>query len=227
MQARSSKRKSEILAAARRLLLERGFEGMTIAMVARSAKASVGSVTHFFETKERLAESVAEEVSEEIAAEAQTALRSGRNVEQAVRNLIAAALGWAQKFPRYRELVGYAGQGGAAPVQAGLQRRLEKVLADWTRTLTSERPVAVLSSAELFAVVLAPAMCDTSDPILRSPIGATQNWGDLISRVAIRAVLPAEPKAGKATKSSRARGRQPDLFRGVLDREPPQRPKQR
>jgi AcrR family transcriptional regulator len=226
MQVRSSIRQSEILTAARRLLLERGFDGMTVAMVAEKAGASVGSVTYFFKTKEGIAAAVAVEVIDAIAMHAQAALRGGgRNVEQSVRSLVAAALAWPKKFPRYQELAAYAmprSTKGTHSIRRGMQPRLETVLADWARPLILDGSVAALSSAELFALVLAPTMCDTSGPVVQFPMGAAHDWADRVGSAAIRAIQPAKPKVGKAPKPPTTSA-PPDLFGNVLDRQRPPR----
>ena len=224
MQARSSVRKSEILTAARRLLLERGYEGMTVAMVAEKAGASLGSVTHFFKTKEAIAAAVADEVIAAIATGAQAALGAGRNIEQSVGNLVAAALAWPKKFPGYRELTPYAVRQykpGKRQGRRGVQARLEALLAEWARPMILEGKIAVLSSAELFALVLAPAMCDTSGPVAGSPTDAP-GWTEVVSSAALKAIKP-DAKARKSGKSSAATSA-PDLFGGALDRQPPPGP---
>jgi AcrR family transcriptional regulator len=220
MQARSSIRQSDILIAARRLLLERGFERMTVAMVAKNAGASLGSVTHFFKTKERIAAAVANQVIEAIASDAQTALHDGgRNLEQSIRSLIAAALAWPKKFPRYRELVAYDlshTPSGTRSVPKGMQARLETLLADWARPRILDGSVVALSSAELFAIVLGPALCDISGPVVRFPTDGSLNWADFLGWTAIRAIRPAKQKAGRLGEQLLTQAGQPDLFGGAL-----------
>jgi hypothetical protein len=86
----------------------------------------------------------------------------------------------------------------------------------------SDKSVAALSSAELFAVMLAPALCDTSAPVVRSPTDATGHWAEVVGLAATRTILPGEQKGAKAARPSGTAARQPDLFGGVLDREQPQ-----
>ena len=220
MQARSSIRQSDILIAARRLLLERGFQGMTVAMVAKKAGASLGSVTHFFRTKEGIAAAVADQIIEAIATDAQTALHDGgRNLEQSIRSLIAAALAWPKKFPRYRELVAYAvpqAPSGTRSVPEGMQPRLESLLADWARPRILEGSVVAFSSAELFAIVLGPALCDISEPVVRFPTDGSLDWADFLSWTAIRAIRPAKQKTGRLGEQLLTAAPQADLFSGAL-----------
>src|SRR5690348_13959191 len=108
VQARSIARKQKILKAARELLSEQGYEGMTFTKVSKRARSAVGSITHFCKTKDGLAADVAEEIIQAIAADARAALlRHSGNVERAVRALVGAASVWSEKFPHYRRLVGY------------------------------------------------------------------------------------------------------------------------
>jgi AcrR family transcriptional regulator len=215
MQARSSVRKSQILTAARRLLLECGYEKMTVEMMAKEARASVGSVTYFFRTKHAVAAAVAVEVIEAIAMEAKVALRSGGDkFEDSIRYLVTAALAWPKKFPGYGELAAYAmtrSMDGTRSIGRGLQPRLETILADWARPFISGRSIAALSSAELFALVLAPAMCGTSGPIARFTTAAAHDWAERVSAAAIGALQPAKQRVRK-TASPPKGADHPDLF---------------
>lgn len=215
MQARSAVRKSQILSAARRLLVERGYEKMTVEMVAKEAGAALGSVTHFFKTKEGIAAAVADEVVAAVALDAKAALRSGGDhVEQSTRYLVTAALAWPTKFPGYRELAVYASPvrpKTAASTRRGLQRQLERILADWVQPLLLQKQVVALSSAELFALLLAPAMTDVAAPVVRPPTRAMQDWAEVIVWAAMNAIKPAKRKTGVSPKPPKSGGL-PDLF---------------
>jgi AcrR family transcriptional regulator len=221
-QARSAARKREIVRAAHALLIEDGLQGMTMAKVAKRSRSAIGSILHFYKTKDALVASVAEEVIDAVAADAAAALRDrDAEVAPAVRSLLAACTKWPQRFPHYRRLAGYIeSDWGTAngPPARGLQARLERVLADWAR-----RPIAVgrmlpLSSAQLYAILIAPAICETADAVAPAPGKQEIEWIDVLASAALKAIVlrtngGGAPKRKAGSTAELGPKGQDDLFR--------------
>jgi AcrR family transcriptional regulator len=220
-QARSAARKREILRAARALLIEDGLRGMTMAKVAKLSRSATGSILHFYKTKEALVASVAEEAICTVAADAEAALHShDAEVAPAVRSLLTACSKWPQRFPHYRRLAGYVEPDrGAAngPPARGLQARLERVLADWARRPIAVGRVVPLSSAQLYAILIAPALCETADAVVPAPGKQEVEWIDFLASAALKAIVPqtngggAPKRRAGSTTEVRPEG-QSDLF---------------
>jgi AcrR family transcriptional regulator len=205
MHAQSVGRRQEILKAAEALLIEQGYERMTIKTVAERAGAAVGSITHAYKTKEALAAAVAKDLIEKLVADAEEALKGhDTDVEQAVRSLVAACSKWPERFRHYRVLVDYLEYGQRVVVgekPETLQGRLERVLSDWARMHIQEGRIALLSSAQLFAVMIAPAICDVRFPVTRLPIKSNVNWTDLLSRAALIVLQSPNKKSRKKMRT--------------------------
>lgn len=208
-QARSIARKREIVAAARVLLIKHGRERMTLADVAKKSGAATGSIMHFYKTKDGLAAAVAEEVIGAIVADAAAALEGhDLEVEPAVRSLLTACSRWPQRFPHYLRLARYieadppeAGEPGAQ----GLQLRLETVLAVWARPLIAVRRVTPLSSAELYAVLIAPVLCDTAQAVVPALGERDTEWIDILSSAALKAIVPQKDAGGAPNSKAGSR----------------------
>jgi AcrR family transcriptional regulator len=214
MQRRSIARKQKILKAARELLVEEGYEGMTFAKVSKRSRSAVGSILHFYKTKRDLAAAVAEEIIEAIGSDAGAAL-SGHagNVERAVRTLIGAASRWEEKFPYYRRLIGYLDVGASSGGSPGwLETRLHRILADWSGPLIRLRAINALSRAQLYALVLAPVLCGAA-PEAERKIGGTE-WLELLSDLAVRGITPRDSvqKRSSAKPAKLAKANARDLF---------------
>src|ERR1700688_1587073 len=103
---RDPDRRNRILKAAAALFFEHGFDGTTLIEVSKASRAAVGSITHFFGDKSALAAYVHDDLLGDLAADAETALGGhGTDVEAAIRALVAACLGWKEKFPPHRRLI--------------------------------------------------------------------------------------------------------------------------
>jgi AcrR family transcriptional regulator len=222
-QARSGARRREILKAARALLIEHGLPGMTMAKVAKQSRSAIGSILHFYKTKDALAAAVADEVISAIADDAEQALHGyNSEVAPAVRSLLAACSKWPQRFPHYRRLAGYVEPDrGGANGPLGLQVRLERVLADWARRLTVVGRVVPLSSAQLYAILVAPAICDTTEAIVPAPGKQEMEWIDFLASAALKAIVPqtsggGAPKRKAGSTAELGPKGQDDLFRGSL-----------
>ena len=108
MQARSAGRRQEILKAAQALLIQQGYERMTIKAVAERAGAAAGSITHAYKTKDALATAVAKDLIDKLVADADAALKGhDTDVDWAVRTVIRACSEWPEKFRHYSALIGY------------------------------------------------------------------------------------------------------------------------
>jgi AcrR family transcriptional regulator len=219
MQARSVGRKQEILEAARVLLIEQGYDRMTFKSVAELSGAAVGSITNFFKTKEALAAAVAKEMNDKLVADAEASLeRHGTDVDPAVRSLITACSRWPQKFPHCHQLARYADaeqQPAKKSSSPGLQARLESVLAAWARSLIAANRLVPLSSSELYAILIAPAACDTTRPINTAPANRRIDWVDFLASVAIHAIAVQQhgPKQrARSPAHDRPSAGPPDLF---------------
>jgi AcrR family transcriptional regulator len=213
MRTRSVGRRQEILDAAQALLIGEGYERMTIKKVAERAGAAVGSITHFYNTKQTLAAAVAKDLIDKLAADAEAALKGhDTDVGRAVQSIVGACSNWPQKFRRYRDLVVYVEFGqrvleGERP--DSLQGRLERVLASWARTLIQNGKIAPLTSAQLYDVIIAPAICDVRFPVTRPSTKSNIDWIDLLSRAALVALQPPETKSGRKGKVEPAIGSPP------------------
>jgi hypothetical protein len=147
---------------------------------------------------------LAEEMIEAVAAQAQATLQGhDHDVEKAIRSLLTASSEWPQKFSQYRRLTGYLEVGRLLAHGAraeGLQPRLEKLLAAWARPLVPLGRVAALSSAELYAVILAPAVCDTTCPVSLAPGKSGGDWLEFLSSAAVNAIVPPKKKRKPKTE---------------------------
>jgi AcrR family transcriptional regulator len=206
--ARSKARKREILNVARTLLIERGLNGTSIAEVANRSGAAVGSVTHFYKTKDALAAAVAEEVIGAVVADAEAALTGhDSDVERAVRSLLAACSRWPREFPHYQRLARYTESDPPmtdGPGAQGLQVRLEKVLVAWARPLIAAKRVVRLSSAQLYAILIAPVLSDTTNPA-EAPHGKQDDWIGFLSSAALKAIVPQDNAAGAPKRKTGSR----------------------
>ncbi|MFZ0693435.1 MAG: hypothetical protein WAN51_04670, partial [Alphaproteobacteria bacterium] len=83
----------------------------------------------------------------------------------------------------------------------GLQDRLAKVLAEWANKLGPKR-VARLSPSQLYAVVLAPAMCATA-PVASPPSDEHEDaieWLTVLTVAALTAITPPKNKPKPPSK---------------------------
>jgi AcrR family transcriptional regulator len=180
-------KRRRILEAAETLFSDQGVERTSLRQVGKTAGAAVGSITHFFGKKPELAVAVLGNVVDRLAADAERAL-NGQNTAVAVdiRTLLSACLKWPQVFPHYRQLIGsleaYASAEGQG-THGRLQDRLANVLAKWAEKRRRETVIR-LSGSQLYAVVLAPAMCRTGSG------AGPMEWLDVLTAAALAAIIP-------------------------------------
>lgn len=162
MQARSIQRKEAILIAAQELLIQQGYEATTFKKVAKRARSVVGSVINFYGTKASLMAAVADQILGAIATEVDGILQThDADVERAVPAIVAAAITWRKKFPEYRRLLACLDASARCKDSEaqGLQSRLEPILDVWSERLFKLGRIRSLSAAQLYAVLVAPALC--------------------------------------------------------------------
>lgn len=190
-------KRRRILRAAETLFCDQGVERTSLRQVGKAAGAAVGSITHFFGKKPQLAAAVLNDVVGRLATDAERAL-NGQDTTMAadIRSLLSACLKWPQAFPHYRQLISaldaYVTAEGQGP-RGSLQDRLATVLAKWA---DRRRPESVirLSGSQLYAVVLAPAMCRT-DPDIQ--------WLDVLTAAAVAAIMPPKTRTAHEIKEQR------------------------
>jgi AcrR family transcriptional regulator len=189
--------------AAEALLIEQGYERMTIKTVAERAGAAVGSITHAYKTKETLAAAVAKDLIEKLVADAEEALKGhDSDVGRAVRSIVGACSRWPEKFRHYRVLVDYVGFGQRVVVgekPESFQGRVERVLAGWARMLIQQGSIAPLSSAQLYAIMIAPAICEVRFPVTRPAVKSNVDWIEALSSAALTALQPPKRKPIRKT----------------------------
>lgn len=215
----SAAKRRRILQAAAALLAEQGFDGMTFAEVSKASGAAVGSIMHFFVDKAGLAAAVADDLASRLVADAERALRAahGQDVAAAISALLSAALHWPRKFPGHQRLIGMIA--AFTPAQAGIEQRLGQVLADWAEPLIRMGAVAPLSPTQLYAVILAPAICAAA-PV--APAGAKRQgpsieWRQILTSAALTAITPdTKSKRGAEDRAdAKARHRMKQLALSV------------
>jgi AcrR family transcriptional regulator len=203
-------KRERILKAAADLFIEHGFEGTTFIKVSAASGAAVGSITHFFGDKGELGACVYDGVVDDLAADAKTALRGhGNNVEAAIRALLAACLSWDEKFPHHRRLIRmleiYA-------LTSDRSRTVEppdslpKVLDEWASPLARKHIVPPLSPSQLYAVILAPAMCAVTPAAASAAAdvrASSIDWLTVLTRAATEALAAPRKKPGPPAPASR------------------------
>jgi AcrR family transcriptional regulator len=215
-----NKKCQRILQAATELFLDHGVDGTTLAMVGKASKTVVGTVRHFFGKKSQLAASVYDHMAGRLTEDARAALDSrDTDVAAAIRALLSACLKWPVNFPHYRRLIGMLDVYPSTKAQIRTDRvpeRLAKVLGDWAGELESNR-IARLSPSELYAVVLAPAMCATT-PVIGPPSDNDESsveWLEVLTAAALTAITPPNDKpqqpfqVGPAAEGRRQRSASP------------------
>jgi AcrR family transcriptional regulator len=198
-----------ILEVAERMFRERGVEGTILTGVAKASKAALGSVTHFFGSKPDLAAAVLDRVIGALAEEAKAALSPrGRSMEGNLRALQATCLEWPD---RHGSLIAMLEPYASAEWEGRstrLRDRLAPVLADWAGR-RSAAEVAELSPSQLYAVVLAPALCPAAPAIAGESKDAQTNgdrWLDILAAATMTAITPPARPAKVARQGATRQG---------------------
>jgi AcrR family transcriptional regulator len=204
-------KRGHILTAAATQLAKEGYDGMTLKQVSKASGAAVGSIVHFFKDKAGLVAAVADHLASELAADAGKALHAahGQDVAAAVGALLSAAAQWSKKFPDHQRLLSVIAAFTPPSAQGGMQRRLEQLLAGWAEPLIQMGAIAPLSSIQLYAVVLAPAICASGSTREKRP-DASIEWVQVLTAAALAGLSPATasksgPPHGAAAKTRRGK----------------------
>jgi AcrR family transcriptional regulator len=132
-QRKKQQTRALIADAARRLFAERGFEGVTVADVARAADVSEGTVFNYFRTKEDLFYSGMEVFEAELV-DAVRNRPSGESVLSAFRGFVLEGSGRLKVEGRADVIANAARVVGASPA---LQAREREVVEDTTNALAA------------------------------------------------------------------------------------------
>jgi AcrR family transcriptional regulator len=148
--------RAEILAAARQLFAERGFDRTTMRVIARRAGVDPALISHYFESKEALfLEAVELPIEPEVVLPAVVA-GDRRAVGERVARLLVTLLDEERARSRLTSLVRAA---ASEPAAAALVRELveSRVLAPIARALDSDEPElrASLASSQMVGLVMA------------------------------------------------------------------------
>jgi AcrR family transcriptional regulator len=191
---------ADVLAAAQALLLEQGFDALSMEQVRRRAGVSNGSLYHHYPTKGHLARAVYGQVLENYQSCVSNALHAAPGAQDGIRALVSAHIDWVlQSPPRARllsDLRAYTLVQGEEPVWSAANRRAFALLQQWIaghEALGSLRPMPFEA---WMAVVIGPVMqmterwCRQADPLV--PVDLRRH----LTRAAWLAVAatPVEPE---------------------------------
>lgn len=98
-------RRSQILTAARKLLLKRGFAGTSIGRIARAAELGVGTIYFYFESKEAIFIALQEEGLRLLAEKVQAAADTDPIVQ--LRGIALAYLHFSREHKDYFDIINY------------------------------------------------------------------------------------------------------------------------
>src|SRR6478609_5688823 len=99
VEASSEKRRQEIMAAALACFTAKGFSETTMSDIHERSGASMGSIYHHFESKERLGAALYLEGLKGIHTEIIRVLKRTNNPEKGIRELVRAYIAWFKKHP--------------------------------------------------------------------------------------------------------------------------------
>ncbi len=153
-----------------------------------------------------------------MADDAKVALHEHKaDIEAAIRALLAEVLSWPEQFPRElrlcRLLASYVTARGGRAVPS-LSERLALLLAAWAEPFIGRGLVIPLSSTQLYALILAPALSasvDAGATFAKAESGI--DWLELLSLNAIRAIqVPADKVKRRSPSPSQTVPNQASLF---------------
>jgi AcrR family transcriptional regulator len=139
---RRDRRRAEIVSAARRIVAERGLEGLTFAALEQRLEFTRGVATYHFRDKDELVREVLESALREIAAGTSLAVRSHASPENKLRALLKAqTLGFIERVEAGRVLLSFWGRLGSDPdfrrrnarLYAAYRRQTERLLREGMR----------------------------------------------------------------------------------------------
>src|SRR6266496_2831508 len=97
--ASSQRRQQEIMAAALDCFTARGFSETTMSDIQERSGASMGSIYHHFESKERLAAALYLEGLKSLHAELRRVVADTEQAESGIKGLVRAYVAWFQQNP--------------------------------------------------------------------------------------------------------------------------------
>ena len=218
--------RARIVDAATALFATHGFEATTFAMISDVSGAATGSIVHCFHDKATLAEIIyATAMGRLVKAIGRAFDRNPTDVAGTVQAAISACFSWANAHPEgetlLRVLHEYAGPNETACKRA----HLEPLIATWAQPLIRSGLLQPLEPAQLYAVMMAPALCGAaaSVTLLTEDQKPTVAWISLLSTAALAAVLPQNPRSrvtkaivGNVGDSTMVRANPASLLQGNL-----------
>jgi AcrR family transcriptional regulator len=208
--------RARILAAAARLFAVHGFTGTSFAMIGAACGVATGSIVHCFPDKAGLAGAVYRLALDRLAAFLARAIgRYPADVPGTIDALVSACFAWAAACPDDPVLIGrlaeHAGASAAAAQNVavqemdGPQTRLEPLLEAWAQPLIRAGLVQPLTPAQLYAVIIAPALCAVlaQPAIADRPETLLIGWKTVLATAARAAVQAASPKSRPPRIASR------------------------
>lgn len=157
----TQRRRREILQAALACFHVLGYEKTTLADICQHSKASIGSIYHLFESKERIFAALYLEAISESQASSMRALKRARNLEDGIRALVRSHLRWVS---RNRELAGYLLTMRRAECMNEAESKLERLnvafrnaLRTWLEDSQAERERPAIGMDMLLAILVGPS----------------------------------------------------------------------
>jgi AcrR family transcriptional regulator len=199
--SKGARTRAKILDAAATLFALHGFETTTFAMIGSSCGVAIGSITHGFRDKTTLAGAVYANAMDRLASDITWALeRHPTDVAVTIHAVITACFRWAEANPRDRALLKSLEKHAGFANRAGERSRLEPLLAAWAQPLIRARLLQPLTPAQLYAVILAPALFGAvaSAERLDAQTPPETAWASVLSSAALAAVSAATPKSRSA-----------------------------
>jgi AcrR family transcriptional regulator len=177
-------RRRAILAAARRLFWERGFQGTTMPEIAAALKLSPGTLYLYFPGKDALYAELLVEGFERLAQALEDALDTRRSARGQLEDLVEAFFEFARKQPQYFEILFFvrpralgAGRLLASTLQRDrLAEREQRCKGIVSRVLAraGQRPARIPATVDALWSMLAGLVSffDPADRTTFAPIGA-------------------------------------------------------
>jgi AcrR family transcriptional regulator len=191
---------ADVLAAARALLLEQGFDALSMEQVRRRAGVSNGSLYHHYPTKGHLARAVYGQVLEDYQTCVADALHAAPTALTGIQGLVAAHIDWVLRSPPRARLLSdlraYTLVQGEEPVWSAANRHAFALLQQWIASHVAQGSLRPMPFEVWMAVVIGPVMqmterwCRQADPVVPDELRRH------LSRAAWMAVaaIPVEPE---------------------------------
>ncbi len=208
--------RARILAAAARLFAVHGFTGTSFAMIGAAGGVATGSIVHCFPDKAALSAAVYRLALDRLAASVTRAIgRYPADVPGTIDALVSACFAWAAACPDDPVLIGRlaehaavqdtAAQNVAVQEMDGPQTRLEPLLEAWAQPLIRAGLVQPLTPAQLYAVIIAPALCAAAAQldVVDGPAAPVIGWKTVLVTAALAAVQASSPKSRPPRIASR------------------------